>query len=124
MKKSTLTRRRNKIEKETIESMKELGTYKKEFAASLRRYAEMRIQYDELNLQWYESGCVITEDFINKSGAKNKKKTTLYSSIESLRKELIEMENIFGLTPKGLKQIKANGLNTVRKSKLDEVLGG
>lgn len=102
--------------------MQVLGTYKVEFDAPIRRYAELSIQYGILNDQWYENGCVITEEYTNKSGATNQRKTALYLSMETLRKELIELENIFGLTPKGLKAIKTKGLDQTKKSKLDEVL--
>lgn len=102
--------------------MQELGTYKAEFDAPIRRYAELSIQYDILNEQWYDNGCLITEEYTNKSGAKNQRKTALYLSMETLRKELIEMENLFGLTPKGLKAIKTKGLNQAKLSKLDQAL--
>lgn len=121
---SATTRKSNttKLYNKTVANMRELGTYKVEFDAPIRRYAELSIQYAILNDQWYENGCVITEEYTNKSGATNQRKTALYLSMETLRKELIELENIFGLTPKGLKAIKTNGLNQGKKSKLDEVL--
>lgn len=106
----------------TIENMQVLGTYKPEFEAPVRRYAEMRIQYDILNEKWYEEGCKITEEYTNKSGAKNRRKTALYLSLETMRKELIELENVFGLTPKGLRAIRAKGLEVKKKSALDKVL--
>jgi hypothetical protein len=59
--------------------------------------------------------------YTNKSGAKNQRKTPLYLSIEALRKELIDMENIFGLTPKGLKTIKSKALDTQKVSALDRL---
>lgn len=117
--------RKTKITKtynKTIENMRVLGVFRTEFEAPVRRYAEMRIQYDILNEKWYNEGCVITEEYTNKSGAKNRKKTALYLSLETMRKELIEMENLFGLTPKGLKAIKAKGLETKKESALDKAL--
>ena len=65
--------------------MRAVGTYKPEFEASVRRYVEMRIQYDILNEKWYENGCKITEEYVNKSGAKNQRKTALYLSMEAMR---------------------------------------
>jgi hypothetical protein len=121
---SATTRKSNttKLYNKTVANMQELGTYKVEFDAPIRRYAELSIQYGILNDQWYENGCVITEEYTNKSGATNQRKTALYLSMETLRKELIELENLFGLTPKGLKAIKTKGLDQAKKSKLDEVL--
>lgn len=116
--KAKITRTFNK----TIENMRSVGTYKPEFEAAVRRYAEMRIQYDILNEKWYENGCEITEEYVNKSGAKNRRKTALYLSMEAMRRELIEMESLFGLTPKGLRAIKTRGLETKHTSALDHVL--
>ena len=107
--------------------MESLCTFKKEFETPIIRYAELRLQFDELTERWYEEGCKITEEYTNKAGAKNMRKTALYLSLETLRKELIEMENAFGLTPKGLKMIKANMADKNGNGKLAaaiEKLGG
>lgn len=104
--------------------MQKLGTFQPEFDAPVRRYAELRVQYEMLTEKWYENGCEITEEYTNKNGATNKRKTPLYLSMESIRKELTEMENIFGLTPKGLRMINTKGLEQKKKSALDKALGG
>lgn len=111
-----------KLYNQTIKNMQTLGTYKPEFEAPVRRYADLRVQYDTLCEKWYEEGCNITEEYTNKSGAKNQRKTALYQSMETMRKELTDMENLFGLTPKGLKAIKAKGLEVKKKSALDRLL--
>lgn len=116
-------RKTTKIYKETVANMEKVGTYRNEFITTIRRYAELRIQYEILNDMWYEEGCVIAEEYTNKAGATNVRKTALYLSIENLRKELMEMENILGLTPKGLKAIKTKGLEAKKESALDRALG-
>lgn len=113
---------KKRIYKKTKESMQLVGTFRPEFDPIVDRYAELRAQYQELNQQWYDSGCLITEDYTNKAGATNKRKTALYLSLETLRKELTELENLFGLTPKGLKGIKSKGLEAAKNSKLDAAL--
>lgn len=110
------------IRRKTKSNMRKIGTYRREFDPTIDRYADLRVQYDLLNEQWYESGCQVTEDYTNKSGATNKRKTALYLSMETIRKELTELENLFGLTPKGLKGIKAKSLDAEKSSKLDSVL--
>lgn len=95
----------NDVYEETIANMKAVGTYKDEFQAAIVRYCEMRVQFSLLMGQWYGAGCVISEEYTNKAGATNIRKTALYLSIEAMRKELLEMENIFGLTPLGLRRI-------------------
>lgn len=122
MKKGTFTKKKNKIINQTKTNMEVLGTFKNEFEVSIIRYAEMRLQYDTLNEHWYHGGCVITEEYTNKSGSTNERKTALYMAIETLRKELLEMENLFGLTPKGLKQIQTQGLKQNKQSALDKAL--
>lgn len=117
-----ITIRTNKIRNETIEKMRSLGVYREEFAVPIQRYADMRIQYAILSETWRESGYKVTENYTNKAGATNIRKAPLYLSMENLRRELIEMENLFGLTPKGLKAIKAQGLDQGKKSVLDEAL--
>lgn len=111
-----------KIKKQTIKNMQAVGTFKPEFDAPVQRYAELRVQYDILTEKWYDSGCEITEEYTNKAGATNQRKTTLYLAIETLRKELTDMENLFGLTPKGLRGIRAKGLEGQRESALDKLL--
>lgn len=109
--------------KETVENMKNVGTFRAEFDSSVRRYAELSVQYDALSGQWYDGGCQITESYTNKAGATNQRKTALYLALENLRRELIELENVFGLTPKGLKQIRAKSLEPKKESTLEKMLG-
>lgn len=116
--KAKITRLFNK----TVENMRILGTFRQEFEAPVRRYAELAIQYEILSDKWYEDGCKITEKYTNKNGATNLRKTALYLAMENLRKELIDMENVFGLTPKGLRQIRNKGLEERKTSALDAAL--
>lgn len=120
----TLKKQRNKVFNATKKSMTSLGTYRKEFDVIIRRYAEIRIQFDVLNEQWYEGGCQVTEEYTNKAGATNERKTALYLAIEKMRDELADMENMFGLTPKGLKSLKKKGLEQSKQSALDKMLSG
>ena len=112
-----------KIRNQTIRYMQAVGTFKEEFDASVQRYSDMRVQYDILTEKWYETGCVITEEYTNKAGVTNQRKTTLYLSIENLRKELTDMEDRVGLTPKGLRGIRSKGLEGKKESALDRLLG-
>jgi hypothetical protein len=108
----------------TINDMKKLGTYKEEFSPIITRYAEMRFEFEILMQRWYAKGCKITENYTNKSGATNERKTALYLAIENLRRELTELENIFGLTPAGLKKIDKKGLGHKKESSLAKALSG
>ncbi len=117
-----LKKRTKTILARTRNNMKKAGTYRREFEDSMERYADLRVQYDGLKERWYEEGCAITEEYTNKSGAANQRKTPLYLAMETLRKELLELENIFGLTPKGLKQIHSKTMEDKKESALGKAL--
>ena len=121
-KKTEFEKKRDRIIKKTIQKMNDVGTYKNEFDQAIKRYAEMQVQYDLMNSEFILSGCKVTEEYTNKSGAKNIRKTALYLSIESMRKDLLEMENNFGLTTRGLKAIRSKGLEKTKTSKFAEAL--
>lgn len=111
----------NKIIKSTTKDMEAIGTYRPEFNATIRTYAEMRQQYKKLTNEFYEGGCNITEEYTNKAGFTNIRKTALYLALETLRKDIVNHENILGLTPAGLKKIKSD--STKKKvSKLGKAL--
>ncbi|HYE10538.1 MAG TPA: P27 family phage terminase small subunit [Patescibacteria group bacterium] len=111
-----------KIIKATIKNMESISIYRPEFDSTIKAYAEMRQQYDHLMIEFYESGCKITEEYTNNAGFTNIRKTATYIALESLRKEILNHENTLGLTPAGLKKI--NNTSTVKKkvSKLGKAL--
>lgn len=111
-----------KVVKQTKTRMRAVNTYRKEFDAVIDRYGDLSVQYELLRQQWYDDGCRVSEEYTNKAGAVNQRKTPLYLSMETLRKELVDLENILGLTPKGLKQINSKGLETKKKSALEKAL--
>ena len=115
---------RKKVENQTKKDMTALGVHKPEFKKVIERYAEMRVEYDILNEEWVESGCITAEEYTNKAGATNMRKTALYAAIEKLRADLTVLENILGLTPKGLKELKKKGLEQKKQSALDKLLSG
>ncbi len=115
----------SRVLQQTIEDMKAVGTYKDQFLPAIQRYSDMRVQFDILMAQWGMEGCKITEVYVNKAGAANNRKTELYRSIETLRRELTELEGVLGLTPAGLKKIADKALMAgKRQSKLAEALSG
>ena len=113
---------KKKIFNQTKKNMVALGTYRPEFDVAITRYADMRMQYDGLQQRWYDEGCQITEPYTNNDGATNERKTVLYMAIEKLRDELTKIESLFGLNPKGLKEIKKKGLEQKKKSALGMML--
>lgn len=96
-----------KIIKKTKTNMEAIGTYKPEFDATIKVYAETKYQYEKLMEEYFEQGCKVTEEYTNKAGATNVRKTATYLAIETIRKDLINHESVLGLTPAGLKKIHA-----------------
>ena len=94
-----------KILKKTVEKMQAVGTYRPQFDSAIRTYSEMKYELDILTQQFYENGCKTEEDYTNKSGATNIRKTALYLSLEEKRENVNKRENELGLTPAGLKKI-------------------
>ena len=114
-----------RVREQTIVDMKAIGTYKDQFLPVIQRYSDMRVQFDILMDLWSMGGCKITEVYTNKAGAANNRKTELYRSIETLRRELTDLESLLGLTPGGLKRISDKALAAAKpKSKLAEALSG
>ena len=119
---SLMKRRQTITFKETVKRMETLGVYRSEFDTVIERYAQMRVQYDTLCEEWAKSGFITTEEYTNKSGATNERKTALYSVIEKLRTDLTDLENTLGLTPKGLQTMKKKGLEQKKKTALGNLL--
>lgn len=107
---------------QTIDDMTALGTWKKEFAPVVKRYAQLRVEFDLTYAEWVTSGAKKTEPYTNKAGATNIRRTALSLEIEKMRAELLVMENELGLTPQGLRRINDEMKNKAKKSKLAEVL--
>lgn len=124
MNKGTRTKKTNEIISQTTRDMESLGIYKSQYDIPIKRYAEMRLQYEVLKSEWIDDGCNITEEYVNKSGATNIRKTAQYTALEMLRKELFEIENTLGLTPKGYKAITNRAAKTKKASRLEALLDG
>lgn len=113
-----------KIFKSTTENMKNIGTYRPQFNTNIRTYSEMRYELDVMTKEFYEAGCKRTEEYTNKAGATNIRKTAEYLSLEKLRDDINKRENELGLTPSGLKKINDEmKKDDKKKSKLAEALG-
>lgn len=99
-----------KILQDTTDAMRQVGTYKNEFNPLVERYADMRVQFEIMMQQWYGGGYKVTEPYTNKAGAMNYRKTALYQAIETLRRELLDVENVLGLTPLGIHKVNNKAL--------------
>ncbi|MFR5876333.1 MAG: P27 family phage terminase small subunit [Eubacterium sp.] len=102
-----------------IEDLKSTGVYRPEFNRVISVYTEILVEYCIIQDQWRRSGCVVQEQYVNKNGAKNMRKTALYQSLEQLRKDMQYYETALGLTPAGLKKIDIEVNKTKNVSPLE-----
>lgn len=115
-------KRIRKLKKKTVEKMKMLKVYKSEFDDAISMYCDLLDQYQEMNKKFIESGSKITESYTNKAGATNIRKSAIYLALESLRKDVLNYQNILGLTPSGLKKINDELANVEEEAALEKAL--
>ena len=85
--------------------MKELGTYREQYEDMIDVYAGLLHQYISFEQEFEKSGYVIEEEYTNKAGATNMRKTPLYSAMESLRKDITTFSDRLCLNPKSIESI-------------------
>ncbi len=116
-------KRIKKIARKTVDDMTALGTYRVQFTPAIRMYAAMRYQYEVLSQEFLDGGSKVTEEYTNKAGATNERKTALYAAIEQLRRDIAAQEDRLGLSPCGMKRINEAEMKTRKKmSKLTSAL--
>lgn len=114
-----MARKQNIIKNEIVRQMKTLGTYKPEYKNVINIFAGMLSQYEHFEEQFIEQGYPIEEEYTNKAGATNMRKTPLLSCMEKLRIDIATYSNILCLNPKSLENVTKEKAN---KSKLASVL--
>lgn len=103
--------------KSVIESMQKLGVYKPEFGATIERYVALKREYDAIYKKYKSSGY----DFEVETKMGVKKSPTVIT-LETLRKDLLALEESLGLTPKGLTRMQDKALEKPKKSKLGDLV--
>lgn len=114
-----MARQKATIRKQVIENMKELGIYKKEYRTTIDIFVDMVHQYEVFSEQFAEQGYRVEEEYTNKAGATNMRKTPIYGALEKLRMDISTYSNLLCLNPKALESVTAEKQN---KSKLADVL--
>ena len=99
------------------EDMKNLGTYKVEFEPIMEIYVQLREQYDILTATYRASGYAYDETTQNGT-----KKAPIVTTLEALRKDILAYAAQLGLTARGLKQIRDDGLDEEHGSELEKAL--
>lgn len=114
-----MARKKTTIKKQVIENMKELGVYKKEYKTTIDVFVDMIHQYETFTEEFEEMGYKVQEEYTNKAGATNMRKTPIYSAMEKLRMDISTYSNLLCLNPKSLESVTVESQN---KSKLASVL--
>jgi len=91
------------IKKRTIEDMKALGVYRKEYRDLIDIYVDMQRDYMLARKDFEENG----RQYETETAAGNPKKSAIVDSIEKLRKDIIAYSDRLGLSPKSLESITA-----------------
>lgn len=107
MEREEIEKHRVKIRADTIKKMKSVDTYKKSFDPVIDIYADLMLQYKIAKEDFVASGYRMTEEYTNKAGATNIRKTATYLSLEGLRKDILTYSTQLGLNPKGLDALDA-----------------
>ncbi|MER1998888.1 MAG: P27 family phage terminase small subunit [Lysinibacillus sp.] len=125
---------KKKLKDDVVAKMKHLGVYSDNYDHTIDTYVGMLRQYLTFEKQFEESGYQITDQYTNKAGATNDRKTPIYTAMESLRKDLKAYSDVLCLNPKAYERVKKPDV-PVRKedtkpqpkkneSKLVSILGG
>lgn len=123
---------KKKLRDDIVAKMKHLGVYSENYDHTIDTYVGMLRQYLTFEKQFEESGYQITDEYTNKAGATNERKTPIYTAMESLRKDLAKYSDLLGLNPRAADKLKKREV-PVRKeetqpqkkqSKLVSIMGG
>lgn len=114
-----MARKQNTIKNEIVKSMKTLGIYKPEYRNVINIFSGMLHQYEYFEEIFMAEGYQIEEEYTNKAGATNMRKTPLFSTMEKLRMDIATYSNLLCLNPKSLENVTAEKAN---KSKLANLL--
>lgn len=94
-----------------------LNVYKPEFDTTIERYVLLSKEFQKLYAEYEDGGFqfeVETE--------KGVKKAPVVGVLETLRRDILAIENSLGLTPMGLLKLQENAFKTVKNAKKDSLV--
>ncbi len=116
--KNPTTTIRNKV----IKQMKDMKIYNKGFDDIIRIYADLLYQYEILQESFKLSGYKVSEIYTNNKGGQSERKTPLYLTLETLRKDILSYSAQLGLNPKSLMNVKGELQQSQKQSTLGKVM--
>lgn len=97
---------KQEIRENVVANMKHLGIYREDFENTIDVYVDMLIQYEAFRDQFNSTGFKITDQYTNKAGATNDRKTPVYTALESLRKDIAKYSDLLCLNPRAYERVK------------------
>jgi len=91
------------IKRRTIRDMKDMGIHKAQFNRIIDIYAGLVHQYLRATVEFEEGGYIYTEE----TASGNPKKSSIVSTMENLRKDILQYSDRLGLTPKAFESLQA-----------------
>ena len=104
---------------DAVSRMTALGLYKPEFDPAIARYADMMEQYETLTARWKRESY---RAYAKTDDDKPSKRNPLLVAIESLRKDLTNLESTLGLNPQGLLKTNEGAFKQQKVSALADAL--
>lgn len=106
-----------KREEEIADRMRRLGVYKPEFDETIRRYRKLSDEFARIYAQYKKDGYPFET-----SGPQGVKKAPVVVTLESLRRDLLDLEDALGLSPRGLKKLQEEPFKQQRTRRTDGLI--
>ena len=106
-----------KREQDIAERMRRLGVYKPEFDETIRRYRKLSDEFAKIYAQYRKNGYPFEV-----SGPQGVKKAPVVVTLESLRRDLLDLEDALGLSPRGLKKLQEEPFRVEKKRRADGLI--
>lgn len=97
--------RKETIRKNTIQSMRNLGTYKPEYNPIIDIYAGLSEQYEKLTKEFKDTNY----NYSSPTGQGGDKKSSLIATLETLRKDILQYSDRLCLNPRSMMEEKNKG---------------
>lgn len=110
-------KKRNVTKTAVRKKMIALGVYKPEFDETIDRYVELATEYATIYAAYVEGGYKCETETAN-----GVKKSPVVTTLESLRRDMLAVEDALGLTPRGLLKLQENAFKVAQKSRKDDLI--
>lgn len=114
-----IEKERKRLRTDIVRKMKSVDTYNKSFDSVVDVYTDLLLQYKIASVEFAENGYRMTEEYTNKAGATNIRKTATYLALEGLRKDILSYSSQLGLNPRALDALDVKAEKV--ESKLDKL---